>query len=118
MPTAILIDDSLHKTRLKEILVRHSYDVLAETKYCMEVLSLYDRYHPDLVLIDVSMSEMQGLECLENLRIKHPEAQVLVCSEMSDIHILDRCASLGVIDFIQKPLLHRLSSALEKLEDN
>ncbi|MGP4061482.1 response regulator [Halobacillus sp. H74] len=113
MPTAILVDDSCHKTRLKEILERHSYKVLAETDYCTEVLSLYDRYHPDLVLIDISMSEMQGLECLENLHGKYPIAQVLVCSEVSDIYILDRCASLGVTDFIEKPLLHRLSAALE-----
>ncbi|MEC3884600.1 response regulator [Halobacillus sp. HZG1] len=118
MPTAILVDNSRHKARLREILVRHSYKVLAETEDCMEVLSLYKRYHPDLVLIDVSMSDMQGLECLEDLHNNYPKAKVIVCSELSDIRLLDRCAYLGVIDFIQKPLLHRLSSALDKIENN
>ncbi|SDP17025.1 response regulator [Halobacillus aidingensis] len=117
MPTALLVDNSREKFRLKSILERHSYKVLAETEDCMEVLSLYDRYHPELVLMDVSMSDMEGLECLEELHSKYPKAQVIVCSELSDIQLLDRCASLGVIDFIQKPLFHRLSSAIEKLQE-
>ncbi|WP_406944147.1 response regulator [Halobacillus sp. SY10] len=118
MPTAILVDNSRDKPRLKQILIRHSYKVLAETEECKEVLALYDRYHPDLVLIDVSMSDGKGLECLEDLHKMYPQAQFIVCSELSDIRLLDRCASLGVMDFIQKPLLHRLSSALEKLDND
>ncbi|MBN9653257.1 response regulator [Halobacillus sp. GSS1] len=112
MPTAILVDNTRDKLRLKSILERHSYTVLAETENGTEVISLYDRYQPDLVLMDVQTSDMQDLKAL---RSKYPKAQVIVCSEHSDIHILDQCASIGVIDFIQKPLLHRLSPAIEKL---
>ncbi|GEN54944.1 response regulator [Halobacillus faecis] len=115
MPTAILVDNTRDKLRLKSILERHSYTVLAETEKGAEILSLYNRYQPDLVLMDVQISHRQGLKYLKELRSEYPKAQVIVCSEHSDIQLLDQCASIGVIDFIQKPLLHRLSSAIEKI---
>src|SRR5438309_5092351 len=83
-----------------------------------EALSLYPEFRPHLVLLDVKMQGMDGLETLRKLRELDPRAQVVMISGHGTIQTAVEATQLGAYDFLEKPLdtdriLLTLRNALE-----
>lgn len=66
--------------------------------------------HPDLVLLDVRMEEMTGVDVLRHLRKTNAQTKVIMVSGIEDEETVNEAKSLGIIGFIHKPLV------LEELE--
>jgi len=68
-------------------------------------LSQYDRYLPDVVIMDIEMPVMDGITALKALIGRHPDAKVVMCSTltMQNAEISLRAMSLGAVDYIPKP---------------
>src|SRR5574341_1483111 len=69
-----------------------------------EALETYPEFHPHLVLLDVKMAGMDGLEVLAKLRELDPRAQVVMISGHSTIQTAVEATQLGAYDFLEKPL--------------
>src|SRR5204863_8401934 len=69
-----------------------------------EALSLYPEFRPHLVLLDVKMQGMDGLETLRRLRELDPRAQVVMISGHGTIQTAVEATQLGAYDFLEKPL--------------
>jgi two-component system nitrogen regulation response regulator NtrX len=69
-----------------------------------EGLELYNEFHPHLVLLDVKMAGMDGLETLAKLRSQDPRAQVVMISGHGTIQTAVEATQLGAYDFLEKPL--------------
>ncbi len=81
----------------------------------MEALSLYPEEMPDVVTMDITMPEMDGITALEKIKDLNPDAKVIMVSAMGQQALLIRAVSMGASDFIVKPFSKdRVREALKK----
>ena len=116
MKARILIaEDSAHmRMILKEMLLRHGYQVAGEAENGKEAVEQYDRLKPDIVTLDLSLPEMSGIEALKAIKAKHPKAKVVMISALGqETQVIDAMRA-GADEFFIKPLqAQRVVEALE-----
>lgn len=118
-PRVVVVDDAVFMRRqLRDFLEGDGYEVVAEGEDGSEVLELYETHGPDLVTLDVVMPRVNGLEALRELRARHPEARVIVCSSLTHEQALFEALRLGARDYVVKPLVREkfLAAARKALE--
>ena len=84
MRTVIVDDDGLVAISLKTILEAQGIEVAATGNDGKEAIELYHQYHPDVLLMDIQMKEMSGLEAAEQILIEDAEAKILFLTTFSD----------------------------------
>jgi len=116
MRTGMIVDDAaVMRIRLRDIL-ETNYRVVAEASNGQEALSLYDRYRPDFVTLDITMPQLSGLEALERLIKAHPEAKVVIVSAVGQKKMVFEAIAKGAKDFIIKPFeTDRVLVAIDRL---
>jgi two-component system chemotaxis response regulator CheY len=82
----------------------------------VEALSLFERTDPDVVTMDLTMPEMDGVECVERLVARKPEVRILVVSALADKATAVEAIARGANGFLCKPFTDRqLNDALAEL---
>ncbi|MEI6874814.1 MAG: response regulator, partial [Spirochaetota bacterium] len=112
MSSILVIDDEPGiRSTVRDILEDERYRViLAED--AIVGLDLLEKANPDLVLLDVWLPRMGGIEALAEFRKRRPELEVVVISGHATIDMAVRTLKLGAFDFIEKPLsIDRLLSS-------
>jgi DNA-binding response OmpR family regulator len=78
-------------------------------------LMLADNERPDVVLLDLKMPGLSGVEVLQQLKLRWPELPVIIVSGAADATLAKRCLSRGALDYVSKPFnweyLHRCVTA-------
>lgn len=100
----ILVIDDEHSVRwaFEKALQKVGYQVmLAENG--IKGLSLYESFKPDLILVDIRMPGMDGLQVLKKIREHDAEAQVIVMTAYTDMETTITAMKLGAYDFLSKP---------------
>ena len=112
----LLVDDlAFMRDAIKHIVESDSMKVTAEAKNGLEAVKLYEEFKPDIVLMDITMPVMDGLESLKNIRKIDPGAKVIMCSAMGQQKYIIKAIQLGARDFIVKPFKsERILSAIKK----
>ncbi|WP_281886462.1 response regulator [Paenibacillus sp. YYML68] len=115
-PKIMVVDDSLFmRMLLKNVIRELGYEVTMEASNGVEALSLYSDERPDLVTLDITMPEMDGLTALEKIKDLNPNAKVIMVSAMGQQALLIRAVSMGASDFIVKPFSKdRVKEALKR----
>ncbi len=121
--TIVLIDDApevraLVRTRLK---LSKRFDVVGEGGTGLEAVQLAIELAPQVILLDVSMPDMDGLAALERIRVEAPKTMVAMFSGFEEHGLADQAIALGAIDFIEKSvpieqLVERLLAAITGVE--
>ena len=97
----------------------YGFEVCAEARDGREALELYEEYQPDIVLTDIVMPYMNGLELSERLLMDNPELSIILITGNSEFEYARKAVKLGVCDYIVKPFeKEELIVALLKLQDN
>jgi two-component system response regulator AtoC len=115
----LIIDDDAAMARyVSTYLARHNFDVNAVGSG-EEAIRMFRVYDPHLVLLDVAMGGMSGIETLERLKQIKPDVSVIMISAQSNPEIIFRASKLGADDYISKPfepkeLDVRIAKVLEK----
>lgn len=100
----LITDDAVFmRMMLKDILAKNGHEVVAEAGDGLEMLQKYDETMPDIVTLDITMPNMDGLVALKELRKKHPNANVVMCSAMGQQSMVIDAIQSGAKDFIVKP---------------
>ena len=101
----VLIADDLLSVRmvLRAVLSSAGHTVMAEASTGREAVSLYHLFHPDVVLMDISMPEQDGLAAMEEILSVSPNAQVIVCTAMGFKKVATDALRRGACDFAVKP---------------
>ena len=101
----LVVDDSLFILKqLSQILTTEGFDVVGSATNGIDALEQYDQLQPDIVTLDITMPEMGGMEVLEAIIEKSPNAKVIMVSSMGNQDIVKKCLLLGAKNYIVKPL--------------
>jgi two-component system, chemotaxis family, chemotaxis protein CheY len=100
----MVVDDALFmRNILKDIFVRHGYEVVAEAENGETALQLYQENKPDLVTMDIVMPKKSGIEALQEIMAADPEAHVVMVSALGQDTLVLEAVEAGARDFIVKP---------------
>ena len=100
----MVVDDALFmRNILKDIFVRHGYEVVAEADNGETALQLYQESKPDLVTMDIVMPKKSGIEALQEIMAADPEAHVIMVSALGQDTLVLEAVEAGARDFIVKP---------------
>ena len=120
-PTILITDDEKSiRGALKEILEFENYSTV-EAENGTEALQIVDKEVVDLVVLDIKMKGMDGIEVLEKIKKNHPELPVIMISGHGTIKIAVEATKIGAFDFLEKPpdlnrLLISVRNALKSSE--
>lgn len=100
----LVVDDAAFlRMILKDILENNGYNVVGEAENGIEAVSLFQKLNPDLVTMDITMPEMDGIEALKKIREIDSDAKVIMCSAMGQHGMVMDAMKAGAMDFIVKP---------------
>ena len=118
MANNIFISDvaAFMRMMIKDILTMFGYNVVGESENGKVAVDKYTELKPDLVLMDITMPEMDGIESLKAIRAKDPNACVIMCSAMGQQAMVIEAIQSGAKDFIVKPFqAERVLEAVKKV---
>lgn len=112
----LIVDDAAFmRMMIKDILVKNGFEVVAEASDGREAIEKYQEYKPDLVTMDITMPEMDGITSLKKIRELDPQAKVIMCSAMGQQAMVIDAIQAGAKDFIVKPFQNdRVIEAINK----
>lgn len=100
----VVDDDSMMREMLKLILRGDDYSVIGEASNGNDAIVKCEKLSPDLVLLDINMPKMDGLQALEGIRKVCPKAVVVMVSAESTMDKVSEAIKKGAAGFIVKPL--------------
>ncbi|AEB30671.1 regulator of chemotaxis and motility [Carnobacterium sp. 17-4] len=112
----MIVDDAAFmRMKLKDILEKNGYNVVAEAQNGIEAVEKYKTEKPNLVTMDITMPEMDGVDALKAIKAFDPAARVVMCSAMGQQGMVMDAIRSGAVDFIVKPFdSDRVIKALDK----
>lgn len=113
----LVVDDAVFmRMKLKDILEKNGYEVVAEAQNGVEAIEKYKTENPDLVTMDITMPEMDGIEALKGIKAVNPNAKIIMCSAMGQQSMVMEAIQSGALDFIVKPFdTDRVIQSLNKI---
>ena len=113
----LIVDDAAFmRMMIKDILSKNGYTVAGEAENGKIAVDKYNEVKPDLVLMDITMPEMDGIQALKAIKANDPNAQIIMCSAMGQQAMVIEAIQSGAKDFIVKPFqAERVLEAVKKV---
>lgn len=118
MKTGILVvdDAAFMRMMIKDILKRNDFIVCEEAGNGLEAIAKYKESKPDLVILDITMPELSGVEALKKIKEYDSAAKVIMCSALGQQNMVVEAIQYGALDFIVKPFQEdRMVKAINKI---
>src|SRR5215510_4074571 len=93
----------LLRMMLKDILTRNGYTVIGEADNGAKAIEKYKELKPDLVILDITMPEMDGIQAAKGIKAADSAALIIMCSAMGQQAMVIESIQAGARDFIVKP---------------
>ncbi|WP_071395329.1 response regulator [Bacillus tuaregi] len=112
----LVVDDAAFmRMMIKDILTKNGYEVVGEAADGQQAVDKFKELHPDLVTMDITMPEMDGITALKEIRNINPNSKVIMCSAMGQQAMVIDAIQAGAKDFIVKPFqADRVLEAISK----
>lgn len=119
MHQILIVDDSsFMRTWLKRLLRSYGYDNVSEASNGFEAILQFRKIKPSLILLDIHMPEISGVDVLKRLMVIDPTAKVIICSAMSTTFLVQECLTIGAKDFVKKPHFDGLKKKIDQVITN
>ncbi|MDF2936748.1 MAG: chemotaxis protein CheY [Paenibacillaceae bacterium] len=112
----LIVDDAAFmRMMIRDILTKNGYEVCGEANDGAQAIERYKELHPDLITMDITMPEMDGINALKEIKKIDANAKVIMCSAMGQQAMVIDAIQAGAKDFIVKPFqADRVIEAIKK----
>ena len=112
----LIVDDAAFmRMMIKDILTKNGFDVVGEAADGAQAVEKFKELTPDLVTMDITMPEMDGITALKEIKKIDPNSIVIMCSAMGQQAMVIDAIQAGAKDFIVKPFqAERVLEAINK----
>ena len=117
MAKVLIVDDAAFmRMMIKDILEKNGFDVVGEACNGLVAVDLYKKEKPDVVTMDITMPDMDGIEAVKAIKEFDPNAKIIMCSAMGQQSMVMDAIKAGARDFIVKPFqADRVLEAIKKV---
>ena len=118
MAKSVLIcdDAAFMRMMIRDILTKNGFVVAGEAENGIKAIEKYQETHQDLVLMEITMPEMDGIQALKEIKKINENAQIVMCSAMGQQAMVIESIQAGARDFIVKPFqADRVIEAVRKV---
>ncbi|MEG0898805.1 MAG: response regulator [Oscillospiraceae bacterium] len=117
MAKIMIVDDAAFmRMMIKDTLTKNGYTDVIEAQDGAIAVETYNAQKPDLVIMDITMPNMDGIEALRAIKAGSPAAKVVMCSAMGQETMVVEAIRLGALDFIVKPFkADRILQTVQKI---
>jgi two-component system chemotaxis response regulator CheY len=112
----LIVDDAAFmRMMIRDILTKNGYEVVGEAQDGAQAIEKYKELKPDLITMDITMPEMDGIAALKEIKKLDGNAKVIMCSAMGQQAMVIDAIQAGAKDFIVKPFqADRVIEAIKK----
>jgi len=112
----LIVDDAAFmRMMIRDILSKNGYEVVGEANDGAQAIEKFKELRPDLITMDITMPEMDGIAALKEIKQLDPNAKVIMCSAMGQQAMVIDAIQAGAKDFIVKPFqADRVIEAIKK----
>ncbi|WP_297436577.1 response regulator [uncultured Clostridium sp.] len=117
MAKVLIVDDAAFmRMMVKDILTKNGFEVIGEASNGLKAIEMYKQERPDVVTMDITMPEMDGIEAVKAIKAYDPTAKIIMCSAMGQQSMVMDAIKAGARDFIVKPFqADRVLEAINKV---
>ncbi|MGI6622933.1 MAG: response regulator [Clostridiaceae bacterium] len=117
MASILIVDDAAFmRMMIKDILSKNGYSVIGEAENGIKAIEKYKEVNPDLVIMDITMPEMDGIQAVKQIKAINDSAKIIMCSAMGQQAMVIESIQAGARDFIVKPFqAERVIEAVKKV---
>ena len=116
MPSVLVVDDSAFMAKAVSSVVQEAgYDVVGLANDGIQGFDQFVQQAPDVTILDITMPNMDGLECLKAILEYDPDASVVMLSAIQDQEMIQECLNSGAVAFLKKPIKKNNAEDLERL---
>lgn len=119
MPKVLVVDDNALMRKQVATLFQETfkYEICGQAKDGVEAVEMYESLKPDLVTLDMTMPRKGGMEALEEIIQKDPDAKVIIVSAVADASMVTQALQKGACGYITKPLKIKDPEFIQKVSD-
>lgn len=116
MARILIVDDAkFMRTLVRDALLPKGHEIVGEAENGNVAVEMYKRLKPDLVTMDITMREKDGIQAAEEILQMDSSAKIIMVTALGQENLLTKAIKLGVKDFVVKPFPpERLQKAAEK----
>ena len=104
MARVLIVDDAAFmRMMIKDILEKNGFEVIGEANNGLKAVEFYKKEKPDIVTMDITMPDMDGIGAVKEIKAFDPNAKVIMCSVMGQQGMVMDAIRAGAKDFIVKP---------------
>jgi len=113
----LIVDDAAFmRMMIKDMLTKNGYEVAGEAENGARAIEKYKELLPDLVIMDITMPEVNGIEAVREIKKINKDAKIIMCSAMGQQAMVIESIQAGARDFIVKPFnTDRVLEAVRKV---
>ncbi|MDF2820714.1 MAG: hypothetical protein K0R15_1155 [Clostridiales bacterium] len=113
----LIVDDAAFmRMMIKDILSKNGYNVVGEAENGLKAIEKYQELKPDLVIMDITMPELDGIQAVKKIKENDSSASIIMCSAMGQQAMVIESIQSGAKDFIVKPFqADRVLEAVKKV---
>jgi two-component system chemotaxis response regulator CheY len=100
----LIVDDATFmRMMLKDVLTKNGFEVIGEAENGAKAVEKYKELNPELVIMDITMPEVDGIQAVKEIKKIDPNAKIVMCSAMGQQAMVIESIQAGAADFIVKP---------------
>jgi two-component system chemotaxis response regulator CheY len=113
----LVVDDAAFmRMMIKDVLSKNGYEILGEAENGQKAIEKYKELNPDLVIMDITMPEVDGIQAVKEIKKIDANAKIIMCSAMGQQAMVIESIQAGARDFIVKPFqADRVVEAVKKV---
>ncbi|QEK12264.1 response regulator [Crassaminicella thermophila] len=113
----LVVDDAAFmRMMIKDVLTKYGFEVVGEAENGAKAIEKYKELNPELVIMDITMPEVDGIQAVREIKKLNPGAKIIMCSAMGQQAMVIEAIQAGAGDFIVKPFqADRVVEAVKKV---